>query len=155
MSLRWTMIPRCAALGFVSGALGMLTFHQPAVALLDAADLYPVSAFATRPVGPLGVPAVLSGAFWSGLWGVLFAAVLLPALARYHVPTWLAGLLCGATVPILVLFFLLAPLRGFPIAFGMDGTLIAAVVAAHAVWGFGVVVLMAGLPAVFRPRSTR
>ena len=31
--------------------------------------------YAFRPVPPLGVPAVLSAAFWGGVWGIVFAAV--------------------------------------------------------------------------------
>jgi hypothetical protein len=134
-------------LGFVAGAAAMLTFHQAAVALFAAYDAYPVGAFNTAAVGPLGVPGFVSGAFWSGVFGAVFAGLFQPRMERV-MPRWLAGPVYCATVPITVLFLILAPLRGFPLAFGMPATLVLNVIIAHAMWGFGLVLWQAGLPAL-------
>jgi hypothetical protein len=131
-------------LGFVAGAAAMLSFHQASVALFAAYEAFPVAPFNTAPTGPLGVPGFISGAFWSGLYGVLFAGLFQARMER-AMPRWLTGPIYCATVPIAVLFLVLAPLRGFPIAFGMPGWLTLNVIIAHAVWGFGLVLWQAGL----------
>jgi len=46
-----------AATAFVTGAVAVLVFHQPALALLHAAGLTPFPAYPTRPTSPLGSPA--------------------------------------------------------------------------------------------------
>ena len=67
---------------FLAGALAMLTFHQCAVGLFHAAGAYVVAPFDLNPVGPLGVPQVVSGAFWSGLWGIVFLCFSCRACGR-------------------------------------------------------------------------
>lgn len=140
-------LPARLLLGFVAGAAAMLTFHQATVALFAAYAAYPVAPFNTATVGPLGVPGFVSGAFWSGVFGVVFAGLFQPRMERV-MPRWLAGPVYCATVPIAVLFLVLAPLRGFPIAFGMPAAFVLNVIIAHAVWGFGLVLWQAGLSAL-------
>mgnify|MGYP001189761596 CR=1 FL=1 len=55
---------------FVAGFLATLVFHQGLLALLHAAAVVPVSPYNWAPSAPLGVPAVLSLAFWGGVWGL-------------------------------------------------------------------------------------
>jgi hypothetical protein len=63
------------------------------------------------------VPAVLSTAFWGGLWGVALAFVIKPI---YSGPQyWLAALLFfGTFAPTLVAWFVVSPLKSMPIAAG-------------------------------------
>jgi hypothetical protein len=103
-------------LGFAAGALATLTFHQIFVWLLTAAGAIQGSPYSLRPVPPLGVPQFVNLAFWGGLWGCVFA-LLAERLPRSW-PLWLAGLLFGAIAPTLVGWFVVAPLRGQPMAQG-------------------------------------
>jgi hypothetical protein len=130
---------------FLVGALAMLTFHQSAVSLFHAAGLYVVPPFELQPVGPLGVPKVVNGAFWSGLWAILFLTVALPRMRR-RLPPLACGVLFFAVVPVAVLFLVVAPLHGQPIAYAQScwGSM-ARIAVAHAFWGLGVVVIWQGL----------
>jgi hypothetical protein len=64
------------------------------------------------------VPAVFNQAFWGGLWGCVFALVA-DRFPRSW-PLWLAGLVFGAVGPTLVGWFVVAPLKGNPVAQGFD-----------------------------------
>jgi hypothetical protein len=129
---------------FLVGSLAMLTFHQAGVGLLHSAGLFPVPPFQLQPTGPLGVPAVVNGAFWSGLWGVLFLLVVLPRMRRV-MPGWAAGLLFGFVVPVAVLFLVVAPLKGQPIALGQPLGSMVRIALVHAFWGLGMVIIWQGL----------
>lgn len=65
-------------LGFVAGFLATLIFHQGLWYLFNQAGIIPLDrpAWATDPIPPFGVPAVLSKAFWGGLWGLALTPVL-------------------------------------------------------------------------------
>ena len=54
---------------FAAGFLATLLFHQGLVAILHAAGACPRKAYDLSPTKPLGIPFVLSLAFWGGLWG--------------------------------------------------------------------------------------
>ena len=131
---------------FLAGALAMLTFHQCAVGLFYAAGLYVVPPFDLTPVRPLGVPQIVNGAFWSGLWGIVLLYFCLPRL-RQVLPGWLAGVLFGMLAPTAFLFFVVAPLKGQPIAFAQSWGSIIRIMLAHAFWGFGMVLVYEGLRA--------
>jgi hypothetical protein len=61
---------------FVAGFIATLVFHQGVLALLHAVGLSARGAYVVDPTGPLHVPAVLSLAFWGGVWGVPLYAVV-------------------------------------------------------------------------------
>jgi hypothetical protein len=107
---------RRLALAFVAGFLGVLVFHQPALALLHAAGLVPVTAYDLRPVPPFGVPAFLSAAFWGGVWGVVFALVepRFPRGGGY----WVAAAVFGAVALTAVFWLVVAPIKGMPFGGG-------------------------------------
>jgi hypothetical protein len=131
---------------FAAGALAMLTFHQCAVGLFHAAGMYVVPPFDLHPVGPLRVPQLVSSAFWSGLWGIVFLRLCLPAM-RQLLPGWAAGLLFGFVVPVAFLFLVVAPLKGQPIAFAQSWGSMFRIALAHAFWGLGMVIVWEGLRA--------
>ena len=136
------MMPRFTlAEGFLAGALAMVTFHQSAAAILHALDGFPVAPFDLAPK-PSGLPTLVQGMLWSGGWGVLF---LLLHRLRPATPLAPAAILYCATVPVAFLFLVLAPAAGFPIAYGMDALFAVNVVFAHAAWGFGIALWLAGL----------
>jgi hypothetical protein len=99
-----------AAAAFAAGAAAVLTVHQAALWALHRAGLAPWPAYATTPTRPLGVPAVLSAAFWGGAWWT----VLAPLLPRDRGAGAYYGraLLLGATLPNAVGAALLALGRG-------------------------------------------
>jgi len=111
-------LPRLLLIGFVAGALATLTFHQLTIWLLTAAGALQGNPYSLRPVGPLGVPQVLNLAFWGGLWGCVFA--LIADRFPRNWPLWLAGFLFGAIAPTLVGWFIVAPIRGQPVAQGFN-----------------------------------
>lgn len=104
------------ALGFIAGFIAVLIFHQGMLALLHAMDLARNGPFPMQATWPLGVPRVLSLAFWGGVWGIVFvlAEPYFPRGAKY----WLAAFLFGALALQLFNWFVLAPLRGAPVAAG-------------------------------------
>src|SRR5215213_9787750 len=109
--------PMRALLGFAAAAVSVLTFHQGMWALLHAAGLMPAALYPTDPVPPLGVPRIANFCFWAGLYGAAFGLALprLPRLPR--APMWLLGLGLGL-LAVLVLWFVVAPLKGQPVAGG-------------------------------------
>lgn len=136
------MTPRISlAEGAFAGALGVLAFHQPAASALFALGLFPVQ--------PFDWPTLWRGLIWSAGWGALFVLALRhTALGR--MPLALAGAIFTLAVPLLFLFLVIAPFRGFDLAYGMPVARIAAVAAAYVVWGVGMAVLLRGLRHAWR-----
>jgi hypothetical protein len=103
-------------LGFAAGALAVFVFHQITIWVLGFAGMSEGNAYSFRPVPPFGVPQLFNQAFWGGLWGCVFA--LLADRFPRQWPLWLAGLMFGIIAPTLVSWFVVAPLKGRPIANG-------------------------------------
>lgn len=122
-------------LGFLAGFVSVLVFHQATVAVLHALGLVPWAPYRTAPIPPFGVPAVLSAAFWGGLWGVGFAAVerRLPRGAAF----WRAAFLFGALAPTLVAWFVVLPLKGLPPGGGFRPVTVVAALLVNGAWGLG------------------
>ena len=126
--------PRWLLAGFVAGAISVLVFHQAAAALLHALALTPRAPYSMNATVPFGIPQLWSIAFWGGAWGVVLAAVL----ARLHGKALIIGAtLFGAVLPTLVAWFVVAPLKGQPMAAGFipAAMLIGPIV--NAAWGLG------------------
>ncbi len=134
---------RSAGLAFIVGALGMVTFHQSAVGLFREAGMFPVRPFILAPSGPLHIPQVVNGAFWSGLWGIVFLLAFLPWMRRL-MPELVAGLVWGFIVPVATLFLVVAPLKGQPVAYSQPWDSMLRIALAHAFWGFGMAILWRG-----------
>jgi hypothetical protein len=142
-------LPRWLIVGFVSGAAAVLVFHQGAAALLHAFELTPRAPYSFQPTSPFGIPQLWSIAFWGGIWGVVLAATL----ARLDgARLLLAALVFGALFPTLVAWFLVAPLKGQPMAAGFApmAMLIGPIV--NGAWGLGTGI---GLALFGRPRAHR
>ncbi|HYC45623.1 MAG TPA: hypothetical protein VED01_09080, partial [Burkholderiales bacterium] len=121
--------------GFAAGFIAVLLFHQPALALLNQIGLAQATLYSLKSTAPFGVPQIVSIAFWGGVWGMLFAAVeqRFPRGAAY----WLAAFAFGAILPTLVAWFVVAPLKGQPMAGGwqMSRMLVGPII--NGAWGFG------------------
>ncbi len=124
-----------AGSGFVAGFVSTLVFHQIALAILWSVGVAPFPPYAMSATPPLGVPAVISLAFWGGVWGVLFVA------AAAHLPTgggyWLSAALLGAVLPTLVALFVVMPIKGLPFAADWNVSVWATGLIVNAAWGLG------------------
>lgn len=132
--------PLRLAMGFVAGFLATLVFHQIAVAILWSLGVAPFAPYSMAATAPLGVPAVLSLAFWGGVWGIAYALVdrRFPAGANY----WLAAFAFGAILPTVVALLVVAPLKGGPVGGGADATLLLMALLVNGAWGIGTGVFM-------------
>ena len=127
-------LPRWLVVGFVSGAVSVLLFHQGTAALLHALELTARAPYSLAPTSPFGVPQLASIAFWGGIWGVLLAA----SLGLLHgAPLVLAAAVFGAVLPTLVAWFLVAPLKGQPLAAGGIPMAMTVGVMVNGAWGLG------------------
>ncbi len=129
--------------GFIAGALSVLVFHQGVWWLFHLGGLMP-PAYPMDPVPPWGVPRTLDFCFWGGVYGLIYAL----AVPRLTIPLWLSGLILGL-IASLVLWFIVAPIKGRPIGFGWNPRGTALILAIHLAWGVGVGLI---LP-LLRPRS--
>jgi hypothetical protein len=132
-------------LGFVAGFLATLIFHQGLWYLFNHTGIIPLDrpAWATNPIPPFGVPAILSKAFWGGLWGL----VLAPVLVHLSGPSyWAAWILVGALALTAVAFFVVPPLKGEPMQAMGPRFLIG--LAVNGAWGFGTALILQILGAV-------
>jgi len=129
-------------LGFIAGALAVVVFHQVMVFILSTVGLIQSQVYAMRGVPPFGVPTIVSQMFWGGVWGMLFAAVtdMLPPW-----PLLLLGFTFGVLGPVLVSWFVVAPLKGTPIAAGWVPQRMLAGILINGFWGIGVALIYAGL----------
>jgi hypothetical protein len=123
------------ALGFVAGFLAVLVFHQGMVAFLYAIGFTVSPPFQIQPIPPFGVPRFWSLAFWGGVWGVVFVLVepYFPRGAKY----WLAALVFGALGPTLVSWFIVAPIKGTPVAGGWELDAMTRGLLVNGAWGIG------------------
>src|SRR5260370_35718622 len=80
---------------FLAGFLSTLVFHQGMLAILHAAGATPRKPYAMDPTSPLRVPAVISLAFWGGVWGILLWLGL--ARRQWAAGYWLLEAVVGAT----------------------------------------------------------
>ncbi len=106
--------------GFVAGFIAVLVFHQgtawllynfgndiPSVVSFFGRTNAPFNMAATKP---LGVPVVISQAFWGGVWGIVLASIL----RRARLPDLMFGAIFGALALTFVAVTLVPYLKGLP-----------------------------------------
>jgi hypothetical protein len=124
---------------FIAGFISTLVFHQGVLALFYLAGAVPRAPYDLGSVPPLGIPAVISLAFWGGLWG----AAIWPLLMNVAGPAyWIRAVVIGAIGPSAVALFLVFPLKGMPMAGGWDPKIIIGALILNGAWGVGVALLM-------------
>ncbi len=120
---------------FISGFLATLVFHQGLLALLYLAGMSPAEPFNLAPVPPLGVPAVVSLAFFGGLWGLVLWALVGQLSSVWF---WALMVVLGAVGPTVVAMLVVFPLKGLEVsAQAWVGGLVL-----NGFWGLGVAVLL-------------
>lgn len=134
---------------FVAGFVSTLVFHQGLMLFLLWLTDSTRRAYDWTPMPPFGVPAVLSLAFWGGLWGIALWLLIRRLRGAAH---WLAALLLGALLPSLVAWFVVMPLKGLPAAGGFESAIIIGALLLNGAWGLGVACLMRLSTRGFRPK---
>lgn len=131
---------------FVAAFLATLVFHQGVAGLMYMAGMLPAPPFNMDPSGPLGVPAVLSLAFWGGLWGLpLWALVRRMGALGY----WGVSLVFGAVLPTVVAMLVVFPLKGLDVS---AATWIGGLIL-NGAWGIGTALFMLLMGARGKPAN--
>lgn len=128
-------------IGFFAGAIAVLTFHQGMLMVLHATGVTSRGAFPMNPTEPFGVPQVISLAFWGGVWGIVFVHVV-PHIRARGAGYWLAAVAFGAILPTLVAWFIVAPLKGQPVAAGWQPPGMLTGLLVNGAWGLGTALLI-------------
>jgi len=124
-------------LEWFAGFCATIFFHQPALWLLHVAGMTPRTPYNMAPAPPLGIPSVISLAFWGGVWGI----IMIPAIARIknEGAYWIAAIVFGAVLPTLVAAFVVAPLKHMPIPHSLSMLVLGLIV--NGAWGLGTALL--------------
>lgn len=133
---------RTIVVGFIAGFLSVLIFHQLGFFIANEFGLSRAAIYSMRPVPPFDVPAILSSAFWGGLWGIVAAYVVPRLPAAVDGP--LGWMLFAAVVVTLVNWFIVQPIKGTPVGAGFQMPRVIVVPVVYAFWGMGMW-LIAGL----------
>ena len=136
---------RTILIGFIAGFVAVLVFHQGTAFLLYHVgnDIPAVVSFLGKtaapfnmaPTKPLGVPVVLSQAFWGGVWGMVLTLILV----KLRPPAILFATVFGALALTAVGVTLVPYLKGLPTWRGgipWRGLIY------NGAWGFGVAVML-------------
>jgi hypothetical protein len=124
---------------FIAGFISTLVFHQGVLQLLYLGGAIPNPAWDMKATPPLGVPSVLSLAFWGGVWGIV---IWLLVQRQVGMKRWLMATVWGAVLPSLVALFVVFPLKGMPVAGGFDPKILIGALILNGAWGFGVALFM-------------
>jgi hypothetical protein len=124
---------------FLAGFVSTLVFHQGVLTLFYLAGALPRVPYDFGAVPPLGIPAVISLAFWGGVWGAAIWVFLKDTAGAAY---WVRALVIGALGPSAVTLFIVFPLKGMPIAGGWDPKLIVGALILNGAWGVGLALLM-------------
>jgi len=136
VALRTSFVGSRLLLGFVAAFLATLIFHQIGLELCHLIGLTPNTPYNFAGVPPLGVPAVISLAFWGGVWGFVFVLAE-PWFERLPGGYWAGAIVFGAIFPTVFSWMVVAPLKGLPLGYGFrfPGLLVGPIV--NGLWGLG------------------
>ncbi|MEO6173268.1 MAG: hypothetical protein ABIP02_09135 [Arenimonas sp.] len=124
---------------FIAGFISTLVFHQGLFHLLYLAGKVPKPAWNMAAVPPLQVPAVISLAFWGGVWGIALWAMI---KKQSNVRQWLLAVVLGALLPSIVALLLVFPMKGGEFAAGWDPKMWIGAFLLNGAWGLGVLLFM-------------
>lgn len=127
---------------FVAGFLSTLVFHQGVLLLFNLLGVFNRSPWNMDPVPPLGVPSVISLAFWGGVWGIPIWYLMRHATGAAY---WVRAIVFGAIGPTVVAFLLVVPLKGGAFGAGWDPKLWIGGLIVNGAWGLGLALLIRAL----------
>jgi hypothetical protein len=122
--------------GFAAGVVSVFLIHKIVLAVLHyfaVPGLTMPPALPMDPVPPFGVPRLINLCFWGGLWGAGLAAIWRWERRSY----WIGGL-CLGLAAVLAGFFIVAPIKGLPIAGNWVITNWIRSLLINGIWGLGV-----------------
>ncbi|HYA41797.1 MAG TPA: hypothetical protein VEF34_10865 [Syntrophobacteraceae bacterium] len=128
--------------GFTAGFIATLTLNQLTVLILWYLGLAPFNAYSIAR-NSVGVPQILSFAFWGGVWGILFSMV--EHRFPVHRGYWVTAFLFGAVVLSGTFLLVVLPLKGQPVGGGWRLSLLLTVFLANGAWGIGTGLILEGL----------
>jgi len=124
---------------FIAGFVSTLVFHQGLLTLFYLTAVVPRAPYDFGAVPPLGIPAVISLAFWGGAWGV----AIWPLLKNVDGPAyWVRAQAISAIASGSVTLFIVSPLKGMPMAGGWNSKVIVSTLILNGTWGLGMALLM-------------
>ncbi len=124
---------------FAAGFLATLICHQGMFTLFWLIGLVEAAPYNLAATAPLGVPAVLSLAFWGGVWGLPAWLVICRFTGAAY---WVVALLFGGLGPSLVALSIVFPLKGMAFMAGWDPKVMLGAFLLNAAWGLGVAAFM-------------
>jgi hypothetical protein len=124
---------------FVAGFASTLVFHQGLLWLLYAGGFSPRAPWNMTAVSPLHVPAVISLAFWGGVWGIVLWVLIGASSDGAY---WIKALAIGALGPSLIAWFVVMPMKGMGLAGGWDPKIIVGGLLLNSAWGLGTALLI-------------
>ena len=126
-------------LGFAAGFIATLIFHQGLWYIFNQVGVIPLNrpAWAMDSTPPFEIPAVVSKAFWGGLWGLVLTSALMHLDGMSY---WAAWIVLGAVALTAVAFFVVPPLKGQPIPALWPRFFVG--LALNGAWGFGTALLL-------------
>jgi len=119
---------------FIAGFVSTMAFHQGMLALLHRLGVSPIAAFDMAPVPPLGIPSVISLAFWGGLWGIALW-LLIRTQSGLAFLAW--AIVLGAILPSIVALLEMLRAKGWPKNGGYDSRFIGGALLLNGAWGLG------------------
>jgi hypothetical protein len=126
--------------GFAAGFLAVPIFHQGLWWIFNRTGVIPRerAAWIMDPIPPFGIPALLSKAFWGGVWGAVLACLL---AGLGGVSYWAGWILVGAFALTLIAFFVVPPIKRekMPAPF-LPRFLVG--LSVNGAWGFGTALLL-------------
>jgi hypothetical protein len=124
---------------FIAGFVSTLVFHQGVLWLLYAGGFSPRAPWNMTPVPPLHAPAVISLAFWGGLWGIVLWALIGGSGGSAY---WIKALVIGALGPSVVAWFVVMPIKGLDAAGGWGPKIVVGALLLNGAWGIGTALLI-------------
>jgi hypothetical protein len=125
-------------IAFIAGFLAVPLFHQSVLAVFAASGVVSATPYSTDPAAVTGLPQVLSRALLGGVYGIVLMLLLQRLVrARAGAAYWIGALAVGAILPSLVSWFVIAPIKGRPLAAGGDLHQLGVALVTNAVWGIG------------------
>jgi hypothetical protein len=130
---------------FVAGFLSTLVFHQGMLGLFHLLGVVPRMPWNVDGVPPFGVPAVISLAFWGGIWGIPIWYLMRHATNAAY---WVRAIVFGAIGPTVVALLVVYPLKDRPFAADWDIKIWVLGLILNGAWGLGLALFMRGLKRV-------